>query len=279
MIQDIAPHVFDNEFKIKQPEADAPVIICLHNKVAVSTDGNGDIHFPTRAELEGEDMTFTYLFSIDDTEYFMGVWNTPSHEAPANYSYQHVRTFRTALPKDRAFAGITGYSLWLWYHTHRFCGHCGIRTERAENERKIVCPSCRQRFYPTINPAVIVGVINDGKLLMSKYAGRENKRFALIAGFAEAGESIEETVKREVMEEVGIKVKDLRFYKSQPWAFSNSLLMGFWARVDGDDTLNIDRNELSDAGWYSPDEIPEDEEKIAITQEMMTMFRKGSAPF
>ena len=279
MIQDIAPHVYDNTFRCKEPDENANIIICLHGKVLVSTNENDEIVFPKLTDFEDEELRYTYLFSIDNDEYFMGEWKSKLHVIPSNFHHESTRIFRTARPKDRAFAGITAYSLWLWYHTHRFCGHCGADTEHAKTERKIVCPSCKQRFYPTINPAVIVGVIHNGKILMSKYNGRINKRYALIAGFAESGETIEETVHREVMEEVGIKVKNLTFYKSQPWAFSNSLLMGFWAELDGDDTLKIDENELSVAGWFTPEEVPEDVEKIAITQEMMTMFKNGKAPF
>ena len=124
---------------------------------------------------------------------------------------------------------------------------------------------------------MIIGVVHGRKLLMSKYAGRDYKKFALIAGFNEIGETIEETVHREVMEEVGLKVKNLTYYKSQPWSFTGTLLMGFFCELDGDDeTITLEEDELSEAGWYGPEEVPEDEEKIALTQEMMTVFKNGS---
>jgi NAD+ diphosphatase len=141
-------------------------------------------------------------------------------------------------------------------------------------ERMMRCPSCGKMYYPTICPAVIVAVMHKGRLLMSKYAGREYTRFALLAGFAESGESIEETVHREIMEEVGLKVKNLRFYKSQPWPFTDTLLMGFFCELDGeDDGITLDEEELSMAGWYGPEEIPEDTEHASLTSEMMTLFR------
>ena len=130
--------------------------------------------------------------------------------------------------------------------------------------------------YPVISPAVIIAVTHNGKLLMSKYAGREYKKYALIAGFNEIGETIEETVHREVMEEVGLKVKNLKYYKSQPWHFTGTLLMGFFCELDGeDDRITLEEEELAEAGWYSPEEVPEDEERIALTREMMTRFKKG----
>ena len=98
---------------------------------------------------------------------------------------------------------------------------------------------------------------------------------ALIAGFAEIGETIEETVHREVMEEVGIRVKNLRFYKSQPWCFTDTLLFGFFCDLDGEDTLRVDHEELATARWISRDEVPEDVEKVSLTMEMMTLFKEG----
>ena len=136
------------------------------------------------------------------------------------------------------------------------------------------CTACGQVEYPKICPAVIVGVVHQDKLLLTKYAGRAFKRYALIAGFAEIGETIEETVKREVMEEVGLNVKNLHYYKSQPWSFSDTLLMGFYAELDGEETIRLDENELSVAQWCTREEIPEDD-GISLTREMMRVFKEG----
>ena len=117
-------------------------------------------------------------------------------------------------------------------------------------------------------------MVHQDKLLLTKYAGRAFKRYALIAGFAEIGETIEETVKREVMEEVGLNVKNLHYYKSQPWSFSDTLLMGFYAELDGEETIRLDENELSVAQWCTREEIPEDD-GISLTREMMRVFKEG----
>lgn len=120
-----------------------------------------------------------------------------------------------------------------------------------------------------------MAVRNGEKLLLSKYAGREFTNYALIAGFAEIGEPIEDTVRREVMEEVGLKVKNLRFYKSQPWSFTDTLLFGFFCDLDGDDTICLDEEELSLAVWMERSQIPVDEYEISLTREMMTLFKNG----
>ena len=131
-------------------------------------------------------------------------------------------------------------------------------------------------IYPKICPAVIVAVINGDKLLVTKYAGRENSpNYALVAGFAEVGESIEDTVRREVFEETGIKVKNLRFYKSQPWSFTDTLLMGFFCELDGSDSITVDYSELSVAKWISRDEIDVSYTDMALTNEMICVFRDG----
>ena len=108
---------------------------------------------------------------------------------------------------------------------------------------------------------------------MTKYAGREYKRYALIAGFTEIGETAEQTVMREVMEEVGVKVKNIRYYKSQPWGFDSNLLLGYFAELDGDDTISMDEEELSVAEWVHYKDVPAYSEGISLTREMMTKFR------
>ena len=140
------------------------------------------------------------------------------------------------------------------------------------------CACCGNMVYPKIAPAVIVGVIYDNKILMTKYSDREYKKYALIAGFTEIGETAEETVRREVMEEVGLKVKDIVYYKSQPWSFSGTLLFGFFCDVDGDDTLTVDHEELSMAQWVERDKIPDQGNNISLTKEMMMLFRDGKEP-
>lgn len=136
-------------------------------------------------------------------------------------------------------------------------------------------PFLSQYGLPTDLPAVIVGVLNGNKILMSKYAGRPYTNYALIAGFTEIGESAEQTVAREVMEEVGLKVKNIRYYKSQPWAFSGSLLMGFFCDLDGSDQITLDTNELAEAGWFDRDEITLTDDHISLTREMILKFKEG----
>ena len=123
--------------------------------------------------------------------------------------------------------------------------------------------------------AVIIGVTDGNRILMSKYAGRSYKKYALLAGFTEIGETVEETVAREVMEEVGLKVKNIRYYKSQPWAFSDTLLIGFYCDLDGDAEVTLDEEELALAEWFERDEIPVEPSRDSLTNEMIIKFKQG----
>ena len=148
--------------------------------------------------------------------------------------------------------------------------------KHSDKERMLYCEACGFQTYPTISPCVIVAVHDGERLLLTKYAGREYTRYALIAGFAEIGESLEQTVQREVKEEVGLKVKNLKFYKSQPWPFTDTILAGFFAELDGDDTITLDEEELSVGVWMNRDEIAPEELKISLTGEMIEAFRTGT---
>lgn len=139
----------------------------------------------------------------------------------------------------------------------------------------MVCPQCRNTVYPKICPAVIAAVHDGDRLLLTRYRGRPFKKYALIAGFNEIGESIEETVHREVMEEAGLRVKNLRFYKSQPWVFTDTLLMGFVCELDGSDKITVQESELAEAAWHLRSELPEDHSNISLTGEMIEQFRLG----
>ena len=177
-------------------------------------------------------------------------------------------------PKYRAFAGLVGYEYDSWYSTRRFCGKCGTRLVHDMVERMVRCPKCGTMEFPKLFPAVIVGIVDAkrDKVLVSRYANREYKRYALIAGFCEMGETVEETVHREVMEEVGLKVKNLRYYKSQPWPPSSSLLFGFFCELDGSNQIKLDDHELECAEWIERSQLPADED-YSLTREMMQVLR------
>ena len=273
MIQDIAPHIFSNAYAPKRPEATSSALYFNGHTVLAGKDSS-TLRFPRFSELNGiEESVYEkaiYLFAIDNDCFYL-VHQVP--EEQPEFELKDIGLFRTSGPRHLAFAGITGYSLYKWYDNHQFCSHCGAKLVHHEKERMLHCQTCNNTEYPKIMPAVIIAVTNGNKILLSKYANREYTRYALLAGFTEIGESVEETVKREVMEEVGLHVKNLRYYKSQPWAFSDTLLMGFFAEVEGDDSITLDREELALAEWFERENIPATESNISLTSEMIEYFR------
>ena len=244
----------------------------------------GQLTFLTYEEAGGQmEDTFRHLFSIDGVAYFLPEAEAFGADAmqrlPEGVGWQPLELFRTARPREAAFAAVTGFQLAEWYRTRRYCPQCGHRMVHDDIERMMHCTSCGLMEYPKICPAVIVGVTKGDEILLTRYAGRSYKKYALIAGFAEVGETIEETVHREVMEEVGLKVKNLHYYKSQPWSASSTLLMGFFCEADGDTAIRLDKSELAEARWCPRAEVPEWED-VSLTMEMMQVFRtKGILEF
>ena len=278
MIQDIAPHTYHNEYKPVAPDKESHILAYEEGKIFMKKDGE-TMTLPSFGELEGkvENLyeNYIYLFSIDE-EHFYLIPDLDTSLLPG-YQFEITRVLRTAEPQYLAFAGITGYQLFQWYSKRRFCGCCGKPMVHDKHERKMICPACGNGEYPVLSPAVIVGVTNGDKLILSKYEGRTHARYALIAGYAEIREPIEATDHREVMEEIGVKVKNLRYYKSQPWSFSGTLLFGFYCDLDGDDTLTVDHDELSMASWFNREDIPDEGDNISLTKEMMMAFKHGKA--
>ena len=196
--------------------------------------------------------------------------------SPVEYSVETLRVLRRTKPKEECYAGETAYHLYVWYRDNRFCGRCGERLEYSHQERAMICPSCGNVVYPKIAPAVIVGILNASgdKIVMTRYAGREYKGHALVAGFCEIGETAEDTVRREVLEEVGLHVRNIRYYKSQPWGFDSNLLFGYYCTADEDEPIHMDDGELAKAVWVSRDEIGEEERNLSLTAEMIMHFKE-----
>lgn len=277
MIQDIEPHCFRNEYCPQKPERNSYLLCFSKREVLVGRNERDELVFPTFKDMEIYDDGIyedaIYLFSIDKDRYYLGC--NISCPKLSRFAMENLETFRVALPKHLAYAGITGAQLYRWYENHRFCGRCGNPMSLGEKERMLFCSECGNIEYPKIMPAVIVGIVNENCLLLSQYANRDHKRYALIAGFSEIGETIEQTIQREVMEEVGLRVKNIRYYKSQPWSFSDSLLMGFYADLDGSEEITLDHKELAMAQWFDRSEIPVSEITGSLTNEMILSFKNG----
>jgi NAD+ diphosphatase len=196
--------------------------------------------------------------------------------APPDAEPVALRQLYGALP-DEDF-GIAGRALGLlaWDRDHRFCGRCGAPTARSTVERVRTCGACGHGAYPRLSPAVIMLVERDGRALLARNARFPLPFHSTLAGFVEVGESLEHAVAREIREEVGVEIDDVRYFGSQPWPFTGSLMIGFTARWAGGD-LTPDGTEIVEAGWFAPDELPRLPPPLSIARALIDDFvrRRG----
>ena len=176
----------------------------------------------------------------------------PDGNAPAT-AYAHFQLL-SLLDASEAPTFAAALSLANWHRRHGHCSTCGQPTEPNRGGWSRLCGSCSAEHYPRVDPVVIMLAEHGGKLLLGRQPQYPPGRYSALAGFVEPGESIEAAVARELAEEAGIAVHDVRYLTSQPWPFPNSLMIGAWARAT-DDSLRIDRNELDDARWFSREEV------------------------
>ncbi len=171
----------------------------------------------------------------------------------------------------RCLAG-GGFQLLHWQRTHRFCGACGTPTQPKPGERALTCPACGQTVFPRLDPAVIVGVLREGRLLLARNQRFRGNLHSLIAGFVEVGESLEQTVAREIREEVGIAVDRIRYFGSQSWPFPSTIMLGFVAHhAEGE--LHPDGQEIVAADWFARDRLPEIPGPGSISRHIIDAFQ------
>lgn len=194
-------------------------------------------------------------------------------EAPEGHAWFSLRSLFGNV--DDGFVGLAGRAFQIaeWARTHRFCGACGTPMARAAGERAFKCPSCGHTAYPRISPAMMVLIRKGDSVLLAMHAQSPYKRYTALAGFLEAGESVEEAIHREVEEEVGLKVHNLKYFGSQSWPFPHSLMIAFTAEyLSGE--IRVDTNEIAEARWFGPDdEFPSIPPGVSIASELIRANR------
>ena len=166
-----------------------------------------------------------------------------------------------------ALAGFA-FQLIHWNKTYRFCGQCGTLTNDKADERAKVCPKCGLTSFPRISPAIIVAIVKDNQLLLARGKNFSQDFYSLIAGFVEAGESLEACIEREVMEEVGLKIKNIKYFASQSWPFPNSLMLGFTAEYASGE-IAVDQTEIVEASWFTINNLPNIPDKVSIARQLI----------
>lgn len=192
----------------------------------------------------------------------------PEATLPAGLELLGMRAL--ILEGEETAAGVAGYALQIleWARTHRHCGSCGAATVPHAADRAVECPACRLTFYPRIAPVVMALVHRPGEILLTRKPGYAPGRYTVVAGFVEAGETLEQCLAREVAEEVGVAIRNPRYFGSQPWPFPNSLVMAFSAEWAGG-AVRPDGSELEVARWFALDALPDLPEGVHISRQLI----------
>lgn len=220
-------------------------------------DTDGHLSLLTEAALVDFELTLLsehYLGVLNDEDLWVRV--VTAAVLPASAQWLGLRSQLEILPAD-AFQ-LVGRALQIaqWFYDHRFCGRCGQQTRQDDIDRAKVCPSCDLRFYPRISPCMIVLVTRGEELLLAHHQRASRVVYSTLAGFVEAGESVEQCIRREVMEEVGLTLGKLEYFYSQPWPFPSQLMLGFIAEYESGEII-IDPAEIVDAKWFRYDKLPQ----------------------
>ena len=211
-----------------------------------------------------------YLGSLDGQPCYAGTLETGSFP-DATFKLNNLRTLFGLIPDELIWIAGRGNQLLYWHLTHRYCGKCGHETEDKADERAKICPRCQLVNYPRLSPAVIVAIIKNNRILLARNRRFKLPFYSVLAGFVEPGESLEECIKREIREEVGITVKNIRYFGSQPWPFPDSLMIAFVSDYAAGE-IAIDRSELIDAAWFSKNNLPQIPPKISIARQLIDWF-------
>jgi NAD+ diphosphatase len=248
------------DFGITPPrdETGADLWFIVRARNILTVPGNGTPVFPQSADLEGLRPSLLHV------RYLGTLRGVPCRAAtleegaklPDGFAFVELRTLLHRIREELFLMAGRALQMVSWRENHRFCGRCGAPTVEQGHERAMRCPSCDHLYFPRISPAVIVAIVREGTLLRALNARTKNNMRSVLAGYMEPGESFESCVKREVFEEVGLRVANIRYFASQPWPFPDALMVAFTADYAGGE-IAVDGIEIAEAGWYSPAALPE----------------------
>ena len=260
---------------MKPPEQiqELKLYFLFKNRKLLAIKGENEISIPSlhdTHELSASMVSQKYLGDLNGMHCFCGVIN-PASNIPDNMSLYDLRS-AYGLIDDDLFA-VAGRALVIadWDNTCKFCGKCGMPLAEREHERAKICTSCNISYYPKLSPAIIVAVVKDDQILLAHGKNFPEGRYSVIAGYVDTGETLEQCVHREVKEETGIEIKNINYFGSLPWPCSDSIMIGFTAEYSKG-SIKIDGDEITEAGWFNADMLPEVPGKVSLARKLINWF-------
>jgi len=243
-------------------------VFISNNGVAVTSGNQPTIYFTgDPAGFPGSKKRVQYLGHRNATPCYAAEI-APGTAFPDGWEYSGVRELFGRVPDDELAIAALAVQIIDFDRTTRFCGRCGAKTRQLRTERAKFCSDCNLITYPRLSPAIIVLVQNDDRILLARSPRFPNGLHSTIAGFVEPGENLEDAVHREVFEEVGIAVKNIRYFGSEPWPFPHSFMIGFVADYAGGE-ITIDNKEIVSAGWFDRDNLPPVPSSLSISRALI----------
>ncbi|WP_455645592.1 NAD(+) diphosphatase [Methanosphaera sp.] len=264
MIEESIYNNYEIDFSEDKKISEESYLFIFNKNRELYLDKEDNIPLASEAFLEKMDVNFTlYIGKYKDKPCY-----TVNIDTEENYT-----TLRDVYDKNWQTYQMAARAVLIndWYKSHQYCGQCGTKTVVDKKDMMMLCPSCGQMHYSRIAPAIIVTINKDGQLLMAKHSYHKTISYSLIAGFVEAGETIEEAVHREVLEEIGIKVKNVQYLKSQSWPFPNSLMLGFSADYESGE-IKVDGDEILKAKWFDKEDIEVPKSDMSISSWLINHY-------
>ena len=281
---------------VRPPQKDensSSLCFAFKNRELLLIGNEGDYRLPSMKEMDELDYTgirtqylgelkeiSCYSMELDGSKYSENLMSGDPFETQSaadvcklseSTCFVGLRELNGILEENLAMLAGKAVHIMEWDKNTLYCGRCGSETALKEEERAKQCPECGFTSFPKISPAIIVLIEKENKVLLARSPHFPQGRYSIIAGFVEPGESIEQAVVREVMEEVGVNVRNVRYFGSQPWPFPDSLMIGFTAEhAEGE--IKVDGVEIEDAGWFRADEIPNVPGTFSISGQLIRYF-------
>jgi len=256
---------------IISPKTNKDIYFLFNNDELLVKPINNKATLPTIFDLQDLKLVnIQYIGCIDSLNCFCGEINKDAI-IPKDLDFSKLKSLTHQLSEEMFWIGGRAVQIVNWNNDHKYCGKCGTLTQNVEKERVKKCPKCGLSNYPRICPAIIVAVIKEGKLLLAHNNQFPKDLYSVVSGFLEVGETFEKCVVREVYEETGVIVKNIKYFGNQPWPFPNSLMVGFTAEYASGE-IQVDGNEIGHADWYSSTEMPLAPDSISIAKELIDWF-------